>query len=94
MLDFYKEVRIALIRNCLVKKPTSKIDKYLDFPLWAFLYNLDIYRSLEIPIEQKLGFQTGSQVESSKGLVINGLNPQDDYKVMCYVIPPCGGINK
>jgi hypothetical protein len=92
ILDFYKEFRISLIRKLLESKGSAaKIDKYQRFPLWAFLYNLDIYRSLgsKVPDNKRLGFQTGSMQETSqnKGLVVNGLNPNDDYKVMCYVIP-------
>jgi hypothetical protein len=91
VLDFYKEVRIALIRKLLENKGSAaKIDRYHKFPLWAFLYNLDIYRSLgsKVPDNKRLGLQTGSMQEASqnKGLVVNGLNPNDEYKVMCYVI--------
>jgi len=93
---FYKEVRIALIRKLLEKNSAIKIDKYLEFPLWAFLYNLDVYRSLghKIPENKRLGLQTGSQQESRKGLVVNGLDPYDDYKVMCYINLSHGGLDK
>ncbi len=88
--DFYKEVRISLIRRYLdTKSPTSKIDKYIDFPLWAFLYNLDTYRAFgkNIPENKKIILQTGSMQETSqgKGLIVNGLNTNEDYKIMCYV---------
>ena len=96
--DFYKEVRIALLRKFLDgKNPTVKIDKHLEFPIWAFLYNLDIYRSLgsKIPDNKKLGLQTGSmqEVSQGKGLVVNGLDPYDEYKVMCYVFAVRGGMD-
>ncbi len=99
VFDFYREVRIALIRNLLANKGlTARIDKYHKFPIWAFLYNLDIYRSLglKVPDNKRLGLQTGSMQEASqnKGFVVNGLNPCDEYKVMCYVIPVKRGSGK
>ncbi|MEW5817138.1 MAG: hypothetical protein AB1798_17300, partial [Spirochaetota bacterium] len=94
ILDFYREVRLALIRYQLKgKKPDKKLS-YAEFPRWAFLYNLDRYRLLvsAIPEEKRLGFQTGSQgdVSSGMGVVINGLDAREDYKVICYVIPARG----
>lgn len=94
ILDFYREFRLALFRMQLENKgPHIKV-KFDEFPKWAFLYNLDKYReiSLDIPIERRLGFQTGSQQEVSqgKGVVLNGLNAMDDYQVMCYVISAKG----
>lgn len=94
--EFYKEVRVSLIRGFLeCKNPTAVIDKYTNFPLWAFLFNLDTYRSLgrNIPDNKKLGLQTGSMQETSKGkgFIVNGLNTNEDYKVMCYVISVSGG---
>ncbi len=91
ILDFYREVRIALLRHELQgQKPDKKV-RYADLPRWAFLYNLDRYRALapSIPPEKKLGFQSGSQreVAQGKGLVINGLDAREDYKVVCYVVP-------
>ncbi|NLY42549.1 MAG: hypothetical protein GX066_00945 [Clostridiaceae bacterium] len=89
--EFYKEVRITLIRRYLEsKKIAAKLDKYVEFPLWAFLFNLDKYRALgkSIPENKRLALQTGSMQETShgKGLVVNGLNPDEDYKMMCYVV--------
>lgn len=94
ILDFYQEVRLALIRYQLKgKKPDKKLS-YAEFPRWAFLYNLDHYRLLvsNVPEEKRLGFQTGSQgdVSSGMGVVINGLDAREDYKVVCYVIPARG----
>jgi hypothetical protein len=61
-----------------------------ELPLWIFLYNLDRYRLLggQIPFNQRIGLQTGSQQEVSKGLglTVNGLFADQDYKTMCYVI--------
>ena len=89
--DFYKEVRISLIRRYLESKNiTAKLDKYVEFPLWAFLFNLDRYRALgkNIPENKRLVLQTGSMQETSqgKGFVVNGLEPNEDYKMMCYVV--------
>lgn len=95
MMNFYREVRIALVREFFEgKNPNSKITKYIEFPKWAFLYNLDIYRSLitKVPENKRLSFQTGSQQEVSqnKGMIINGLNPNEEYKIMCYVLATKG----
>lgn len=91
IFGLYKETRIALVRHFFSKKaPNAKLDQFYDFPRWAFLYNLDRYRtySNSLPIQERLGLQTGSQQEVSqgKGMVVNGLDPLQDYKVMCYVI--------
>jgi len=90
IFDFYTEVRLIQLRRYLEKnKPDAKITKYTEFPKWAFLYNLDIYRSIwdEIPKNKRLALQTGSMQETmqGKGMYVNGLNPEDDYKIMCYV---------
>lgn len=96
--DFYREFRIVLIRKQLEgKKFTRKINKYLEFPLWAFLYNLDMYRSWgsRIPDDKKIVLQTGSMQETSsgKGFVVNGINANEEYKMMCYVYSYKGGNN-
>lgn len=90
IFDFYRELRVTLIKKFLEKKsPDSKIDKYVNFPKWAFLYNLDRYFSLiqNKSLKERLTLITGSQHEVSKGngMVINGLEPNTDYKVICYV---------
>lgn len=82
---FYQEVRVALLRKRIeLKQP------YNDLPLWAFLYNLDLYFAsiTHIPQSKKLGLQTGSQHEVSKGfgIVVNGLDALQDYKTICYII--------
>ncbi|WAM30846.1 hypothetical protein [Caldicellulosiruptor naganoensis] len=97
IFDFYTEVRLLQIRRYLEKnKPDAKITKYTEFPKWAFLYNLDIYRSIwdEIPKDKRLALQTGSMQETmqGKGMYINGLNPDDDYKIMCYVYEAKEGV--
>jgi len=94
--DLYIELRIVLVRQKIAgKTPHRKIDRYAEFPKWAFLYNLDLYRSLltQIEPEKKLALQTGSMNEVSKGngYVINGLEAQNEYKVMCYVRPVLEG---
>lgn len=87
--DFYREVRVALARHELT---TGKADRKLaraEFPMWAFLYNLDRYRRLAnaLPAEQRLNFETGSQHDHQKGIamIVNGLDAKDDYKSYCYV---------
>lgn len=93
--DFYRELRLALIRRTDLKvKPQAKVSKYNEFPRYAFLYNLDLYRKMssDIPENIRLGFQTGSmkEVNAGKGFVVNGLDPEQDYKLMCYVITAKG----
>jgi hypothetical protein len=90
--DFYREVRIALVRSRFdAKKPNLKIDRYVEFPKYAFLYNLDLYRSMtpQLPADMKLAWQTGSMSEVNKGngVVVNGLDAANEYKFICYVKP-------
>lgn len=84
-VDFYKEVRVALVRSAFdVKQPVK------EFPKWAFLYNLDRYLSSSSQIQQsrRIGTQAGSQHEISngKGIIINGLDALQDYKTICHFI--------
>lgn len=88
--DFYREVRIALVRSRYeTKKPHLKLDRFIEFPKYAFLYNLDRYRSMtaQIPSEIKLAWQTGSMSEVNKGngVVVNGLDAANEYRFICYV---------
>lgn len=97
--EFYRELRIALVRSRFAsKKPNAKIDRFVDFPKYAFLYNLDLYRrqTPHIPAEIKLAWQTGSmsEVSKGKGVVINGLEPANEYKCICYVKQAQMGILK
>ncbi len=95
LLELYREFRISLIRKYMEgKAPNKKIDRYVDFPKWAFLYNLDLLRALgsNIPPERRLILQTGSmnEVSKGKGFVLNGLDAINEYKVMVYVLAPSG----
>jgi len=88
--DFYREVRIALVRSRFeTKKPHVKLDRFVEFSKYAFLYNLDLYRAMtsQIPAEIKLAWQTGSMSEVNKGngVVVNGLNAANEYRFICYV---------
>ena len=90
-LDFYRYVRLELARRELEQgKPDGKL-RMAELPEWAFLYNVDRFRgkTADIPLEKRLGFEAGSQKEQSRGMgiVINGLDPSQDYKVVCHVIP-------
>ncbi len=90
ILDFYRAVRVALVDYELADEKPDKRLRYGELPRWAFLYNLDRYRSLAAgaPEAQRLGLQTGSQQESRTiGVVVNGLDAQQDYKTMCYIVP-------
>jgi hypothetical protein len=60
----------------------------IDFPEWAFLYNLDLYRSMQnaIPAEYQLVFETGGMTETEKeGIILNGLTANSDFKKFCYL---------
>jgi hypothetical protein len=87
IIDLYLEFRLERARRELSGKPDKKLSQ-TELPRWAFLYNLDRYRSLSsrIPEEKRLGFQTGSMVETTKlGVTLNGLRPEEDYKKYCFV---------
>lgn len=86
--DLFRECRVELVRRELATgRPEQKL-RFSEFPLWVYLYNLDVYRGLgsNLPAGRRLSFETGSQRESqANGLVLNGLDPTQDYKVYCYV---------
>ena len=89
ILDFYREVRVELVRQELAGRPPDRKLTYADLPRWAFLFNLDRYRAQDdVASDKKLALQTGSQTEQQRGmgLVTNGLNAGEDYKVYCYVV--------
>jgi len=85
--DFYEEVQIELFRQQLHTKKSGDSGTTITFPIWAFLYNLDIYRKMSnISEENKLTLEIGSQIETHKyGIVLNGLDPNSDYKMFCYI---------
>ncbi|MGI8855453.1 MAG: hypothetical protein ACR2JW_06865 [Thermomicrobiales bacterium] len=92
VLDFYRDLRFALVRHDLAgKRPETKL-AHAEMPKWAFLYHLDRYRALsaEMPTERRLGFQTGSQAESTRGrcVTLNGLDAAQEYKEFCHLLPP------
>ena len=90
ILDFYRAVRVALVDYELADEKPDKRLRYGELPRWAFLYNLDRYRAQAagMPEARRLGLQTGSQQESRTiGVVVNGLDAQQDYKTMCYIVP-------
>jgi hypothetical protein len=90
LVDFYREFRAALVRFELAgHKPDRKL-QYSDLPRWKYQYNLDRYRALgqSIPTERRLGFHTGSQLDVQRGMgfTLSGLDAQQDYKTVCYVM--------
>lgn len=81
---------MALVRHELEGQPPDRKLRWGELPRWAFLYNLDRYRALgaAVPEARRLGLQTGSQQESRGfGMVVNGLDAQQDYKTMSFVVP-------
>jgi hypothetical protein len=92
--DFYRGVRVALVRHELAGQGPEKKLRWAELPRWAFLYNLDRYRALgtAVPEARRLGLQTGSQQESRQfGMVVNGLDAAQDYRTMCFVVPFSAG---
>jgi hypothetical protein len=92
--DFYRGVRVALVRHELAGQGPEKKLRWAELPRWAFLYNLDRYRALgpAVPEGRRLGLQTGSQQESRQfGMVVNGLDAAQDYRTMCFVVPFSAG---
>lgn len=86
--EFYKETRIELFRRDIEARKSDIKVNCMDFPKWAFLYNLDTYRKIQsaLPDSQRLIFETGSQRETEKnGFVLNGLEAKADYKKFCYI---------
>jgi hypothetical protein len=87
LLDFYRELRLALARHDLAQRPDKKFS-YPEFPKWAFLHNLDVYmsRSSSLPADRRLTLQTGSQQETRRiGMVVNGLDARQEYKAVCFI---------
>lgn len=87
--DVYDEFDAKMKRDTVWRKKLGTLMKER-YPLWAFLYNLDRYRTLgaKVPAARRLMLQTGSQQEVSQGLgvTVGGLVTEDDYKIMCYLI--------
>jgi len=83
-VDFLKELNVVLYRKSLERK----VSKLKDTSKWVFLYNIDLYFSMrrEVPSEKRLSLEAGSQMEISKGkgILLNGLDASQDYKVYCY----------
>lgn len=97
LLDLFREVRVVLARHELRSgKPDRKLTR-TDLPRWAFLYNLDRYRRMlpNLPADRRLSLETGSQHDHQKGraMVVNGLDPNEDYKPYCYAYAaPAGSV--
>ena len=84
-VDFLKELNVVLYRKSLERK----VSKLKDTSKWVFLYNIDLYFSKlrgEVPSEKRLSLEAGSQLEISKGkgILLNGLDASQDYKIYCY----------
>lgn len=89
--EFYVEVRLAIVRQELGKgRPDRKLTATTEFPVWAFLYNLDSYIALggKVPEDKRVGLQTGSQAQQAKNMAMttNGLDADGDYKAYCFVV--------
>ena len=80
----HEEMILGLLRNQMKgKNGLEKRYKEIYFPEWAFKYNLDNLKNhlKNLPSEKQVIFKTGSQAETEKnGVIMNGLNPFDEYK--------------
>ena len=77
---FYQQIRNKTSFNTKIKE--------IYFPDWAFLYNLDLYRSLlsSVAAEYQLVFETGSQTQTERdGVILNGLSPTSEFKKFCFL---------
>ena len=86
--DFYKEFRITQARYDINRK-ADKVLTFPEFPVWAFLYNLDLYiaHAGSTALEHRLALETGSQAETNKsGYVTHGLNPLQDYRMHVFLV--------
>lgn len=83
--ELVKETKVVLYRKWLEKK----LPKLNDDSLWVFLYNLDLYFAHleQVPPSERLSRETGSQheIRQGKGIVLNGLEANEDYKIVCYL---------
>lgn len=86
--DFYVWVRLHYVGEELrTGKPDREV-KRTTMPRWAFLYNLDRYRKITgVDASRRLWLDQGAQAEIGRGMgmVTNGLDSRDDYKMICYV---------
>ena len=78
--EFYRECRSATIGIELIGKSPDRQVKAQPLPKWAFLYNLDKFRSdlRSVPANRRFVMHTGSQSEtrSPKAMTLNGLSPR------------------
>jgi hypothetical protein len=86
--DFYVWVRLHHVGEELrAGKPDREV-KRTTMPRWAFLYNLDRYRKLDgVDSSRRLWLDQGAQAEIGRGMgmVTNGLDSRNEYKMICYV---------
>ena len=85
--DFYLPLRKALISSELSTRANVDLSKFASFPNFAFLYNLDRYRTIRRKIDQnkRLNFEFGAQSETGKfGVLLGGLNNYD-LKKLCWI---------
>ena len=86
--DMLDEVRLIRARTALAAKKRRDAEAAVQMPLWALLYNADLYRASapNLPADERLMFETGSTNETKRiGLTLNGLDPARDYQRFCYV---------
>ena len=86
--DMLDEVRLVRARTALAAKKRRDAEAAVQLPLWALLYNADLYRAAapNLPTDERLMFETGSTNETKRiGLTLNGLDPARDYQRFCYV---------
>jgi len=86
--DLYPEFRLAIVRDELKGGKHDRRLKFAEFPRWAYLHNLDLYRRefSKLAPSVRLVFETGSQEDHAKGrcVVLNGLDASESYKTYCW----------
>ncbi len=88
LMEVYTEVAAEIVRRSYANKRTQTKPLVFDFPLWSFLYNLDVLlASSRDYASQRFELDTGSQAEHAKkmAVVLYGLDANTDQKQYCYI---------
>jgi hypothetical protein len=86
--DLLEEVQVVLARDAIKARKPRAAEAAVRMPLWALLYNADLYRASanEAPAGDRLMFESGSTNETKRiGLTLNGLEAGRDYQRLCFV---------
>lgn len=87
---FATELRIAIVRELVTRNKKKDAGQLACGAEWQTFYLIDRYRDLLRTRQQapRVVFETGSMQETSKmGVMLDGLSPESEYRVYCYVVP-------